>query len=122
MKSVHFAYTVFLVLVVFVFANCIVLANIIDEITELTISAEESDMATAEKEYTEIYERYKNHELFISLSVDHNDLSDIETSFSEIIGAAKADDSAGVLTAKSRLIDRLRHIKRLSGINIDSVF
>ena len=122
MKSVRFAYTIFLILIIFVFINSITLADIIDEITELTVSAEERDMAIAEKDYTRIYQKYKSHELFISLSVDHNDLSDIESSFSEIIGAAKAKDTAGVLTVKSRLIDRLRHIKRLSGINVDSVF
>ena len=122
MRSVHFAYTVFLVLVIFIFINCFALSNIIDEITELTVSAEENDLALAKQVYEEIYETYKSHRLFMSLSVDHNDLSDIESSFSEIIGAAKADDAAGVMTAKSRLINRLRHIKRLSGINIESVF
>lgn len=122
MKSVYFAYTVFIILVVFVFINCFALSNIIDEITELTASAEEENLVLAEKAYKEIYETYKAYKLFISLSVDHNDLSDIESAFSEIIGAAKADDAAGVMTAKSRLINRLRHIKRLSGINIESVF
>ena len=122
MRSVIFAYAIFLTLFAFVFINCFAVANIIDTVTELTISAEESDMKIAKQSYAEIYEKYKQHELFISLSVDHDDLSDIEVAFAEIIGAAKSDDKAGVLTAKSRLIDRLRHIKRLSGINIDSIF
>ena len=122
MKSVRFAYTVFAVLVIVVLINSLSVGKIIDSISDDIIRAEESDMAAAEKEYTEIYEKYKRYELYVSLSVDHDDLSNIEDAFSEIIGAARADDAAGVVTTKSRLTDYLRHIKRLSGINIDSIF
>ena len=76
----------------------------------------------AKEEYENLYGRYKRYERFIGLSVDHGDLSCIEDDFAEIIGAAKVDDKASLITAKSRLCDRLGHIKRLSGINIDSVF
>ena len=122
MKSVHFAYTVFVLLVIAVLTNSLFIGKVIDSISEELISAEESNMADAEKEYTEIYEKYKKYELYISLSVDHDDLSNIEEAFSEIIGAAKAEDKTGIITTKSRLTDHLRHIKRLAGINIDSIF
>lgn len=122
MKSVRFAYAVFIVLVILVLINSLSVGKIIDSISDDITRAEESDMAIAEKEYAEIYEKYKRYELYVSLSVDHDDLSNIEDAFSEIIGAARADDAAGVVTTKSRLTDYLRHIKRLSGINIDSIF
>ena len=122
MKSVHFAYTVFAVLVIAVIINSLGIGKVMDSISDELLNAEEKDMSIAEKEYGEIYEKYKKYELYISLSVDHDDLSNIEDAFSEIIGAAKADDARGVITTKSRLTDYLRHIKRLAGINIDSIF
>ena len=122
MKSVRFAYTVFAILFVAVIINSVMLGKVIDKISEELLYAEESDMALAEKEYSEIYEKYKKYELYVSLSVDHDDLSSIEDAFSEIIGAARAEDTSGVITTKSRLTDYLRHIKRLAGINIDSIF
>jgi len=122
MKSVRFAYAVFAILSLAVIINSVAIGKITDILNEKIIAAEERDMKLAEKEYTEIYEKYKSYELYISLSVDHDDLSSVEDAFSEIIGAARADDAAGVITTKSRLTDYLRHIKRLAGINIDSIF
>ena len=122
MKSVRFAYSVFAILSLAVIINSVAIGKITDILNEKIIAAEEQDMKLAEKEYTEIYEKYKSYELYISLSVDHDDLSSVEDAFSEIIGAARADDAAGVITTKSRLTDYLRHIKRLAGINIDSIF
>jgi len=122
MKSVRFAYAVFAILSLAVIINSVEIGKITDILNEKIIAAEERDMKLAEKEYTEIYEKYKSYELYISLSVDHDDLSSVEDAFSEIIGAARADDAAGVITTKSRLTDYLRHIKRLAGINIDSIF
>lgn len=122
MRSVRFAYSVFIILSLAVIINSVALGKITDILSKEIIDAEECDMKLAEKEYTEIYEKYKSYELYISLSVDHDDLSSVEDAFSEIIGAAKADDAVGVITTKSRLTDNLRHIKRLAGINIDSIF
>jgi energy-coupling factor transporter ATP-binding protein EcfA2 len=78
--------------------------------------------AEATEEYSEIYENYKSRMHFISLSVSHEDLSELEEAFSELIGAAKSEDETAITIAKSRLTDRLGHIKRLCGINIDSIF
>lgn len=122
MKSVRFAYTVFIILILAVIINSVAIEKIIDSISEEIVYAEECDMSIAKNEYSEIYEKYKKYKLYISLSIGHDDLSDIENTFSEIIGAAKAEDFAGVITAKSRLTDQLGHIRRLSGINIDSIF
>ena len=122
MKSVHFAYAVFLILLTVVLINSLSIGRIMDSIENEVSLAEENDMERAEKVYTEIYEKYRKFELYISLSVDHDDLSDIESSFAEIIGAAKAEDKGSVITIKSRLCDHLRHIRRLAGINLHSIF
>ena len=122
MKSVCFAYTVFLLLLIAVILNSLFLEKTIDTLECEVTKAAEEDMSAALEEYTDIYDKYKKYELYISLSVSHDDLSNLEDAFAEIIGAAKADDRSALITTKSRLTDYLRHIKRLSGINIDSIF
>ncbi|MBR5140106.1 MAG: DUF4363 family protein [Clostridia bacterium] len=122
MKSIRIAYIIFTLLLVATIINSIILGRIIEGFSQDISKAEEIDMATAEKEYSEIYERYKSIELYISLSINHDDLSNLENAFAEIIGAAKAGDREAVITIKSRMNDYLRHIRRLTGINIDSVF
>ena len=68
-----------------------------------------------------LYDNFLKDEKFISLTVSHEDLRDIEKSFSEIIAAARMNDTVEVQKAKSRLIDALLHLGRLCGINIDSI-
>lgn len=122
MKSVRFAYTVLVLLILAVVINMVLVKNSVGRLLDEVKAAEEENTEKAALEYSEIYESYKERELFISLTVSHEDLSELELAFSELIGAAKADDKSSLLIAKSRLTDRLWHIKRLSGINIDSVF
>ena len=122
MKTVRIAYIILFAVIIAVIINSIALSGIISDIGNYVISAEEEDMAAAEKEYRAIYDKYKKNELYISLTVSHDDLSNLEDAFSEIIGAARAGDRETVITTKSRLIDYLRHIRRLSGINFDSIF
>ena len=122
MKSVRFAYTVLILIILAVFINMAFIKGAIGRLLDEVSAAEEENTIAAAIEYSEIYESYKKSELYISLTVSHEDLSELEIAFSELIGAAKADDKGALIIAKSRLTDRLWHIKRLSGINIDSVF
>jgi hypothetical protein len=122
MKSVRFAYTVLILIILAVFINMAFIKGAIGRLLDEVSAAEEENTIAAAIEYSEIYESYKKSELYISLTVSHEDLSELEIAFSELIGAAKADDKGALVIAKSRLTDRLWHIKRLSGINIDSVF
>lgn len=122
MKSVRIAYIIFTLLLLIAIINSIVLGRIVERLDQEISEAEEADMSIAEEEYREIYERYKEVELYISLSINHDDLSNLENAFAEIIGAAKAGDRDAVITIKSRMNDYLRHIRRLTGINIDSIF
>jgi hypothetical protein len=71
--------------------------------------------------YSEIYDDYRQRQKFLSITVNHEDLTTIETEFEEILGSALADDKENIIIAKSRLIGALEHIRRLSGINIDSI-
>ena len=72
--------------------------------------------------YSSIFDEYMKKQHFIGLTVNHEDLTNIEQEFHEILGAIEADDKESLIIAKSRLIGSLSHIRRLSGINADSIF
>ena len=122
MKTVRAAAVLLVITLLTVIINSLVLKNMIDEITNEVEAAEEENTELAFAEYTEIFEKYKKKSSYISLTVNHEDLTDIENSFAEIIGAARSGDAMGIITIKSRLISALRHLRRLTGINLDSIF
>ena len=122
MKTVKIAFALLIISLVTVIGNSMALGNIVQDITDKVSQAEESDPKAAHIEYSEIFDRYKSKLTYISLTVNHEDLTSIEESFAEIIGAAQAEDMDTLLAVKSRLIGSLTHLKRLSGINIDSIF
>ena len=72
--------------------------------------------------YEEISHEYAKIQRYIGLTVSHDDLTNIEEDFNEILGAIEADDEESLIIAKSRLIGSLSHLRRLSGINADSIF
>lgn len=121
MKSVKIAYTILIVSLILIVMNSIVLNGIItdtiNEINSVNLN-EKSELV----KFRQIYSDFKKKETYISLTVNHEDLTSIDISFSEIIGASSAEDIDSVIMIKSRLIDSLFHLKRLSGINIDSIF
>jgi predicted xylose isomerase-like sugar epimerase len=82
----------------------------------------EAPASESKSEAETLFESYKKAEGFLSLTVSHNDLTDIESFFSEMIGYLSVSDKDGAKMAKSRLIDALAHLRRLSGVNISSIF
>ena len=82
----------------------------------------EASASESKNEAEALFESYKKAEGFLSLTVSHNDLTDIESFFSEMIGYLSVSDKDGAKMAKSRLIDALAHLRRLSGVNISSIF
>ena len=122
MKAVKLAFALLIICLAAVITNSLVLRSIITDLTERVESAEEENADVALREFEEIYRYYQKKLTYISLTVNHQDLTSIDESFTEIIGAAKAKDMDTLLTVKSRLIGALTHLKRLSGINIDSIF
>ena len=122
MKMVRIAAILLVITLLTVIINSIILKNVIDEILHDVADADDDNAEHALNEYLEIYGKYEKLSSYISLTVNHEDLTDIENSFAEIIGAAKSGDLDGVITIKSRLISALKHLRRLSGINLDSIF
>ena len=90
--------------------------NIADELKSIP-----TDLAH-EDEYQRIYDEYMNLQEFISYTVSHEDLTNIENSFFELNGALIAKDEESLIITKSRLIGALTHLGRLSSINFDSIF
>ena len=72
-------------------------------------------------EYEALYESFMKKQKFISLTVSHDDLTGIENDLAEILGAIEAEDEEALIIAKSRLIMTLTHLRRLSGVNLDSI-
>ena len=121
MKLVKIAYAIFFATLILVIINSVVLRSIIGDTITAVEGAEEKDTEIAKSEYGKIYKNFKQKETYIAITVNHEDMTNIEDAFSEVVGAADAGDLEGMITAKNRLIDALRHLKRLSGINIDSI-
>ncbi|MBQ8689070.1 MAG: DUF4363 family protein [Clostridia bacterium] len=121
MRTVKIAFTLLLLSLCAVIANSIALREIVGNIQEDVERGEESDFDAARAEYTEIFDRFMRYELYLGITVNHNDLTSVEDGFAELLGAIKAEDEDTLITAKSRLISTLKHIRRLAGINIDSI-
>ena len=123
MKIKIFAIALAFGIIIAVIINTIMLTGTIDDysdrIENMEISNErpESTLALAKS----IYSDFKRSETFMSLTVNHNDLTAIEELFAEMIGYLMNDDCDGAKVAKSRLADALSHLRRLSGVNIDSI-
>lgn len=103
----------------FVSVNTLVLDSMISEIKGDVdaLGTTKSDLKNAE----EIYERFSRYETYVSITVSHEDLTNIETSFSELMGYLSVGDSDGATIVKRRLSDALGHLLRLSGVNIDAI-
>lgn len=115
MKSVKMAAVLLVLTLAAVVANSIAVRNMIGGIVE------DVKVADASK-YEQIFEDYKRMEAYISLTVDHEDMMNIELAFAELTGAVRAEDEESVTVIKNRLIYSLEHLRRLSGINIESIF
>ncbi len=104
----------------FSIANMLVLdrqiGRTIDEIGELSL--EDDD---AEKKASDIYDSYLRRQEYISITVSHDDMTNIEDCFAELIAYLSIGDTEGATIAKNRLINYLQHLRRLSGINIDAI-
>ena len=122
MKSVIIAFVLLAVTLSAVITNSFILKNSFNKLTEDVQSVDDEDLAAAHEKYTEIFDNFKKKEWYISLTVNHEDLTSVEDALSEITGAAEAGDGDAVMTIKSRLINSLEHLSRLSGINMESIF
>lgn len=121
MKITKIAYTILILLSLIVLFNSLTIGHITNKLKNEIESIDYSNIDTALLKYKKSFEKFEKAEKYISLTVSHDDLTNIEESYAELIGAAKAKDEDEILKAKSRLTDALAHLGRLSGINIDSI-
>ena len=66
-------------------------------------------------------EDFMNKERFISLTVNHDDLTNIEAAFTDLIGELSVEEYQNAEVAKNRLVDAIEHLGRLSGCNFDAI-
>ena len=120
MKTKIFATIVFFLTISAVIANTVYLQVTIEKIHS-QVEAVDMSSEDAEESFSNVYAFFKKHEKVINLTVNHEDLTAIEEAFSEIEGllSIKSYDEAEV--RKNRLLDSLEHLRRLSGVNFDSV-
>ena len=119
MKSIRFAYITLAAVIIFVSLNTFILSKKIDE---LTLQVDRINGTESATDIEAIYDHFGEWETYFSLTVSHNDLTNTEEIFSEMIGCAKISDSGGIIVTKSRLCDALKHLRRLVGFNIDTIF
>lgn len=121
MKALRISIITLTVLTISVYANSLFIGHITKNLSKKVESINTDNIKSAVIEFETVFDEFKKAERYISITVSHDDLTNIEESFSEIIGAANAKNQIGVKTIKSRLKDELLHLGRLSGINIDSI-
>lgn len=123
MKEKIIAFCLLFLVICFVLINTLVLDRQIKALYDDTAKIEmrDSDIQAAERSARALYDEFKKKETFISLTVNHEDLTRIEESFSEIIGYLSVGNADDAMVIKNRLLDSLEHLRRLSGFNIDSI-
>lgn len=120
MKTKIFAITAFLLITAVVGANTLFLNHkttyFLEELKKIDMTDESALNDTAE-----LKNKFTKSLGFISLTVSHDDLTNIQDGFAELLGYLSVSDTDGAQVTKNRLIDSLSHLRRLSGINIDSI-
>ncbi len=119
-KIVISAYITIATITAVVFINSFIIMAKADDLLE-KLSTTESSIDEAQR-YHDIYEDFRSTRRYISFTVDHDTITVLEDGFAEILGAIEAEDEGALIIAKSRLIGSISHLKRLSGINADSIF
>ena len=120
MKEKIAALTLLIIISIAVITNTLTLEKQIKSI-ESEISRIDIYLQDSENELREIYERYKKKSNYFGLTVSHEDLMNIEETFVETIAYIDIGDTNSAMVAKSRLEYFLKHLRRLSGLNIDSI-
>lgn len=114
--AVRLSIIILAAIILFIIINTAALSRIIGELERRASSAplEASSFST-------LYEDFKHARSYLSITVDHDDIAEVERDFCEIIGALSVGDGESAAIAKSRLCGALGHLRRLSGFNIDSI-
>ena len=119
MKVKIFSIALLILLISSVATNTFFLTRCIDKILSDVEKLDTKD-AEAWDRGEKIFENYKNAERFLSLTVNHDDLADVNAYFTEMNAYLSLGNSEEATVAKSRLIDALTHLRRLSGFNFNA--
>ena len=121
MRAAKIAIAVLFLLATAILANSYYIKCVTINLTERINAVDIDNMESAKEEFESIYNKFKKAERYISLTVSHDDLTNIEEGFADIMGAFEAGAKTSIVMIKSRLTDALEHLGRLSGINLDSI-
>ena len=114
--AVIFAVLVLSVIFTFACVNTLLLSRMIEDIENQVLEA-----VPEYEDFAKVYDSFLRKRLYLSITVNHDDIATVEEEFAEILGALKIGDTETAKIAKSRLVSALGHLKRLSGFNIDSI-
>jgi len=120
--AVKLSYIILFTLLIAVIINAVYISRFTDKLYSISAAEGEDDITILGEKFKKIDELYRKNEIFISLSVSHEDLTSIEETLSEIKGALRAGDKDAVIIAKSRFESAVLHLGQLSVLNIESVF
>ena len=122
MKEKIFAITSLTFIIAAIAFNTVKMHKDIDSIHNAVSEIKTHEGSEIEKRMAEsAYMLFKTKELFLGLTVNHDDLSNIEEGFAEIIGYLSVGNTDEATVTKNRLLDSLSHLRRLSGFNIDAI-
>ncbi len=109
-----FAVAGLVAILAFVGINTYIVNTRIEEIIEDVRDCQDYQDAAA------VRKKFMGYERYINITVSHEDLTVIEDLFSEYEADLLYGSEDAEIT-KSRLVNALMHLRRLSGINIDSI-
>ena len=117
------AVMILLITVGFVCVNTLLLDQTIERyLSEVeVIATDDIELKESSDRARELYERFGKSERYISLTVSHEDLTNIEAGFTDLISYLELGMKDEATVAKNRLEDALRHLGRLSVFSIDAI-
>ena len=118
--SVIIAITILSLIVIFVSINTPTVDNLIVK-TLSEVETLEHGMPNLQQDFYTVRRSYEKRSGYINLTVSHSLMADVDAYFADLEGAVLAQDKDGFTKAKSRLIDALRHVRRLSGFKLESI-
>ena len=120
MKQKIIAVVLLLIVISFVTVNTIIIdKQIYDMIKE--VKGIETDSASAKDKSREIFGKFKRMETFIGLTVNHDDITNIEDCFVEMVGYLSIGNGDEAEVVKNRLTNSLEHLRRLSTFTFDAI-
>ena len=118
-KEVWLSVALLILLVILAIANTVLTNRWIEE---LVADVESLSIESSSKDSIERIEKaFDRLDLFLSITLNQNEIDEAKDDLTEFITAIEIEDEAAAKIAKSRLVDALRRLGRLSSVRIDSI-